>query len=175
MVVRLTGGDLALLSRRLGVSRPSELKAAGVVALVREDVSGRPVWRPRLRFRTRPRRQCPFLVNDVGEDGAYRGLCSLHPDAKPLVCALSPLAREVETRTDSDAVSETWSFVPPVSSCPGVGQGTELEVAAPAALRRRLDGEIRWMKRLIEAGAGCSDEAAAWALLDSWGLEAPAS
>jgi len=172
MVVRLTGGDLALLARRLGAASPSALKTRGVVSLVREQTAGRWVWRPRLRFRTRPRRQCPFLINEIAGDGAYRGLCSLHPDAKPLVCALSPLAREVTS--GPDAVSETWSFVPPVEHCPGVGVGPVLDAAAPAALKRRLDDEVAWMRRLIDETPACTGEAQAWALLDSWGFGAGA-
>jgi hypothetical protein len=119
----------------------------------------------------KPRRQCPFLVNDIDHEGTYRGLCSLHPDAKPLVCALSPLAREVDADFNSGTVAETWSFVPPVSHCPGVGHGPEIAIEAPTALKPRLDAEIRWMRRLIEASGHIADETAAWALLDSWGFE----
>jgi Fe-S-cluster containining protein len=167
-VIRLTGGDLQLLARRLGVRRPTELKKQGVVSLVREDTGGVWVWRPHMRFRTRPLRQCPFLVNDLST-GAYRGLCSLHPDFKPLVCALSPLARVV---SDGDEFRERWSFVPPVEGCPGVGRGETVKLAAPAALKPRLDAETAWMRRLIAASEACPDEMAAWAWLDRWADEA---
>jgi len=168
-VVRLTGGDLRLLVDRLGLSSVHELKDRGLVQLIREPMGGgRFVWRPRIRFRTKPRRECPFLVNDVDEADVYRGLCSLHPSDKPLVCALSPLAREVETV--GSTVKETWSFVPPVEGCPGVGRGEPLPLAPPPDLRERLDSEVRWMRRLIDETGGLPDQSSAWDWLA--GLEA---
>jgi hypothetical protein len=151
------------------VSRPTDLKKHGVVSLVHEELpAGGSLWRPRLRFRSQPLRQCPFLINDMGT-GVYRGLCSLHPDFKPLVCVLSPLARTV---TDHDgAVEERWAFVPPVKGCPGVGQGEPVELGAPAPLRTRLDAETAWMRLLIAASRTCPDEASAWAWLDRWAEE----
>jgi Fe-S-cluster containining protein len=166
-VVRLTGGDLELLVRRLSLGSVTDLRSQGVVSLVREPAGeGTAVWRPRIRFRTKPLRQCPFLSNDVSPDGTYRGLCSLHPEAKPLVCSLSPLARAVDD-PGAGPVSETWSFVPPVEGCPGVGRGPDLPPGPPADLRERLDAEVRWMRRWTSAAAGCGDESSAWALLGS--------
>jgi len=158
-VVRLTGGDLTLLVDYLGLSSALDSKARGLVAVVRETVAGRQVWRPRIRFRQKPLRQCPFLVNDVDEAGVYRGLCSLHPAHKPLVCTLSPLSREVET---GDSAREQWSFVPPVEGCPGVGRGSVLTLGPPPGLRSTLDAEVAWMKRLIEQTPSLPDETAAW-------------
>lgn len=161
-VVRLTGGDLRLLMEHLGVASVFDLRTRGLVSLVREPVGGdRFAWRPRLRFRTRPLRQCPFLVNDMAEDG-YRGLCSLHPDFKPLVCALSPLAREV-VDPGSGPVDETWSAVPPVEGCPGMGRGEPLVVGPPASLASRLAEEVGWLRALIALSPSCPDEEAAWA------------
>jgi hypothetical protein len=173
-VVRLTGGDLKLLARRLGATRPSDLRKRGVVSLVLEDVGSGTVWRPRLRFRSRPLRQCPFLVNEV-ENGVYRGLCSLHPDFKPLVCTLSPLARTVTDR--GTGIDERWSFVPPVEGCPGVGKGEAVRLEPPPALKPRLEEEVAWMRRLAEAGPSCPDERSAWTWLDRWAEQAwsPAS
>lgn len=136
------------------------------MALVREPLGdGRTVWRPRLRFRTKPLRQCRFLINDLGE-GTYRGLCSLHPHDKPLVCALSPLSREVDDPGFGTA-AETWSFVPPVEGCPGVGLGPRLEMAAPAPLKERLAAEVIWMRALVQASEFLHDEESAWAWLDA--------
>jgi len=165
-VVRLTGGDMKLLVTRLDFSSVGDLRRQGLVTLVRESVGQAFVWRPHMRFRTRPVRQCPFLVNDVGEDGLYRGLCSLHPDFKPLVCTLSPLSREVDD-LGTGAVVETWSFVPPVEGCPGVGQGGGLEIGPPRDLRPRLSEEIGWMRSLLAAEPLCPDEDSAWAWLES--------
>jgi hypothetical protein len=164
-IVRLCGGDLDLLVRRLDLGSVTELRSRGLVSLVQEAVGeDRRVWRPRIRFRTRPLRQCPFLTNDIGEDGVYRGLCSLHPDDKPLVCTLSPLAREVDD-PGQGPVSETWSFVPPVEGCPGVGRGEPLAPEAPVMLGPRLQAEVAWMRRWMVDSAGCTTEDQAWDLL----------
>jgi len=135
--------------------------------MVREPVgSGRFAWRPRIRFRTHPIRQCPFLVNDVGDDGVYRGLCSLHPHFKPLVCTLSPLTRDVED-PGTGPVTETWSAVAPVEGCPGWGRGEAQAVEAPASLGPRLAEEVAWMRFWIAESPSCPDEASAWALLEA--------
>ena len=105
-----------------------------------------------------PYRQCPFLINDVDDTGTYHGLCSLHPHHKPLVCALSPLSREVED--GAGIVGESWSFVPPVEGCPGVGRGEALSVGPPPDLRGRLADEVVWMRLLIAATSEGSEDAA---------------
>lgn len=164
-MIRLTGGDLKLLVARLGLSSVLELRTRGLVSMVREPIGdGVLVWRPRIRFRTKPIHQCPFLVNDIDESGAYHGLCSLHPDFKPLVCTLSPLARTVED-SGGDSMSETWSFVPPVEHCPGVGRGEALRIGAPENLSGRLAEEVAWMRRLVALSPLCPDEDSAWKLL----------
>jgi Fe-S-cluster containining protein len=165
-VIRLTGGDLALLVARLGLTSVRDLRTLGLVTLVCEPVGTGSVWRPRLRFRTKPVRQCPFLINDVDETGTYHGLCSLHPRHKPLVCALSPLSREVEDQGEGD-VRQTWSFVPPVEGCPGVGQGSEVEIGTPPDLRDRLAEEVDWMRRLIAVAREYPGEDAMWGWLCS--------
>jgi len=159
---------------RLGLASVRDLKDRGLVRLVRESVgSGRWVWRPRIRFRVKPHRECPFLVNEVDAAGVYRGLCSLHPSHKPLVCALSPLSREVETAGNS--VRESWSFVPPVEGCPGVGRGEALPLGPPPDLRRRLDSEVGWMRRLIDETDDLPDEASVWDWLAGPGIQTPSS
>lgn len=163
-MVRLTGGDLRRLMEHLGVASVFDLRTKGLVSLVREPVGGdRFAWRPRLRFRSRPLRQCPFLVNDVTDEG-YRGLCSLHPHFKPLVCALSPLAREV-VDPGSGPVDETWTAVAPVEGCPGMGRGEVLEVGPPRELAPRLSEEVTWLRTLIALSPFCPDEESAWAAL----------
>jgi len=104
-------------------------------------------------------------VNSLTPSGRYRGLCALHPDFKPLVCALSPLAREVEVHGSVE--TELWSFVSPVPGCPGEGRGPRLPVEAPDRLRGRLDAEAVWMRVLIEATPELKDEAAAWTWMAS--------
>lgn len=163
--VRLTLHDLRLLMRHLGLRSVAELRTRGLVTLVREPVGqGRFAWRPRIRFRSRPLAQCPFLVNDLDAAGVYRGLCSLHPHDKPLVCALSPLTREVDD-PGVGQVTQTWSFVPPVENCPGVGRGNPLAVGEPADLKTRLSDEVADMRRWVNECSRCPDETAAWELL----------
>jgi Fe-S-cluster containining protein len=156
--------DLGLLVRHLDLSTVKDLKTKGLVKLVREPIGPDSfVWRPRIRFRSRPLAQCPFLVNDVGS-GTYRGLCSLHPEAKPLVCTLSPLTREVEDSGEG-LVRETWSFVPPVEGCPGVDRGDPLVLGAPADLRARLAEEYEDMRQWLAESSHCPDEETAWTFL----------
>ena len=147
--------DLERLADHLGVSGAAELKSRRII---REEAGQHGIWRPRLRFRPSPAGlQCPFLVNDLGEDGRLRGKCSLHrTGAKPLVCRLAPLARTV----DLESGEEEWREVPPVTGCPGwpAGQGppaegwtlTADEAAAgiPAGLRRDLESETRYFREL---------------------------
>jgi len=168
-VVRLTGQDLGLLMRHLGLASVRDLKTKGLVTLVREPVGPqRSVWRPRIRFRSHPLVQCPFLLNDIGASGNYRGLCTLHPDAKPLVCALSPLTREVED-AGAGPVVETWSFVPPVEGCPGTGRGPRLDLRAPGHLAGRLAQEVSGMRRWTDESCECPDEESAWDMLGAQG------
>lgn len=165
-MVRLTGADLRRLASFLGV-QGSELRRRGLVNLVREPWSdGRFLWRPRIRFRTKPLIQCPFLVNDVDARGRYRGLCSLHPQFKPLVCRLAPLTREVSD--DGSVAREAWSFLAPVEGCPGVGRGPVLPVERPPLWDDLLDDEVRWMRWLVSHTGGCPDAEAAWNLLEEW-------
>ena len=166
-VVRLTDSDRVRLTQRVGGKRWADLRKLGLVSLVLETlVTGQVLWRPRLRFRTKPLVQCPFLVNDIDTEGRYRGLCSLHPFAKPLVCQLSPLARDVELT--GKRVQETWSIVPPTKNCPGMGLGPVLEPSPPLSLRPDLDHETRWIRWLLSWGSQVIEEEEAWKLLESW-------
>lgn len=123
------------------------LKTAGLVTEGQFPVGEGYLQRPRLRFRTRPLHQCPFLINDLGPDGILRGKCSLHPHHKPLACTLSPLTRTLETLGGEK--KEVWAAIAPVEGCPGMGRGPELKIQAPARLRGRLDREARWMEDQI--------------------------
>lgn len=147
-VVRLNGEDIGLLCRFTGLKDLEALEAAGLVERVCEAPG---FARPRIRFRKRPFRFCPFLENDLGEDGLLRGLCRLHPDGKPLVCHLAPLAREVDD--DGMLARETWQAVAPVDGCPGMDRGAALELPA-GEIRARLDREVLWMRQELEKG-GC--------------------
>ena len=75
------------------------------------------VLRPRIKFKNSPvGKFCPFLINDLQENGILSGKCSLHyTNAKPLVCRLAPFAREL----DMEKNTEAWFEIPPVQGCPG--------------------------------------------------------
>ena len=164
-MIRLTGGDLKRMTDRLGLTSVNELRTRGLVSMVLETIGDAvTIWRPRIRFRTKPIQQCPFLVNDIDESGGYHGLCSLHPDFKPLVCALSPFSRQVEDSGDG-FLQETWTFLPPVEHCPGVGRGEPMILGAPENLLLRLNEEVKWMRRLVELSPQYPDEDSSWNLL----------
>jgi len=57
------------------------------------------------------------LINDLDENNNLKGLCSLHPYIKPLVCILSPVSRIYS----SDKSTSEYVFTPPTENCPGVG------------------------------------------------------
>ncbi len=157
--VWLNPADLERLAAELALSGPAELESRRIVV---SEPSQHGVMRPRLRFRPSPAGlQCPFLVNDLDEDGRLWGKCSLHNTAaKPLVCRLAPLARTV----DLEAGTEEWREVPPVIGCPGWPEGEEppaegrpLESgspALPAGLRADLDIETRYFRELASSAGG---------------------
>ncbi len=119
-VVRLNKEDLILMAQFKGFDRTSELFTQGLVEAIREE-SG---WRPRIRFRTKPARFCPFLQNNITEEGTLQGLCSLHPLFKPLVCHLSPLGRSLDLQENT----QEWKVIAPVEGCPGMGKGAARKV-----------------------------------------------
>lgn len=163
-VVRLNKGDLVLLAQYRGFSDTGQLFTAGLVEAVRED-SG---WRPRIRFRTRPRRFCPFLVNSLTEEGSLQGLCSLHPGFKPLVCHLSPLGRTL----DLGEKTETWSVIPPVEGCPGMESGQERDSSEDLKpFRKRLEEERRFFELLQRRSPDIQTEEEAVRYLFTWPVE----
>jgi Fe-S-cluster containining protein len=142
-VVRLNGEDIGLLCRFTGLPDQAALVAAGLV----EEVFEAPGFpRPRLRFRRKPFAFCPFLENGLDDSGTLLGRCRLHPDFKPLVCHLAPLAREVDD--DGSAACEVWSVVAPVEGCPGMGRGGAVEPPS-GEIRDRLDREVLWMRERL--------------------------
>ncbi len=157
--VWLNPRDVQRLLAHLSAEGLQELEKRRIVVV---EPGEHGVLRPRIRFRSSPAGSfCPFLINDLGGDGILRGRCGLHyTKAKPLVCRLAPLAREV----DIDTGVETWKEVPPVSGCPGWGSEPPPDTGVPVdkpgirqALREELDEETRWFRELAaalpEAGA----------------------
>jgi hypothetical protein len=146
MHVYLNPDDLLLMAEKCGFSSTKELFDRGLVKI---DYSRDSAPRPRIRFKEAAVKCCPFLENRLEDDGSLLGLCSLHPDSKPLICGLAPLFREV----DLDAGTEVWGFKAPYPSCPGCrsDKGAEIycaEIRDPA-ISKRLDSEKRFFSRLM--------------------------
>ncbi len=156
--------DWALLAKFQQFEGLTALKDEGLVRLASFFVGAtESVLRPAIAFRTwywkGPHHQCPFLVNDLTQ-GSLRGLCSLHPQFKPLVCRLSPLSRTVEGPPGT--ALETWSLVAPVEGCPGMGRGEVLEPVRPPAFSVALDREAKWVLQLVGDREQLQSEDSAW-------------
>ena len=95
------------------------------------------VYLPRIRFKVKPFRFCPYLVN--GED---TGLCMLHPASKPLICALAPIGRIVDFEEDF----ERWIFVKPAPDCPGCDAH---HAQSLTQLREMFKEELSFQKRFF--------------------------
>ena len=145
MHVYLNPDDLVLIARFMGFHNTKSLFDNSIVILDYER-NGAPV--PRLRFSAGVNGCCPFLENRLDERGngyKLKGLCRLHPDSKPLVCALAPLFR----RVDLVSGSEEWGFKEPLPGCPGCGEDQDLPAAErPGELESRLESERSFFKRL---------------------------
>ncbi len=112
--VLLNWYDLYKMARFLGFEHTHDLFAEKWVELAQDP--GHSVWRPRIRFKEKPLRFCPFLINELQDDGQLKGYCQLHPEHKPLVCALAP----VGCRYDSETKHTDFMLVPPTEDCPGM-------------------------------------------------------
>ena len=111
--VLLTPFDLYKMGRFLHYETSEELFDNGWAELVKNENN---VWRPQIRFKIKPFKYCPFLSNELDEDSTLIGRCQLHPEHKPLVCAMAPVGRIV----DMEKNTEEYVFVKPAPDCPGV-------------------------------------------------------
>jgi len=142
MRVELGLYDLYKLALFLKFTSSKELIANGYVHLQQHPQG---VWMPYLRFKTYPARFCPFLINEADDQQYWRGLCSLHPHAKPLVCALSPVGRVL----DFDASQDDYVFVKPSEDCPGLdSRKKNLLSDVKAAYGEELDYQERFFRIL---------------------------
>ena len=106
--VHLTLYDLYKLAQFHKFRFTHQLFDAGIIVLIRTD---RNVYVPRIRFKVRPFRFCPYLIHTP-----EKGLCNLHPDHKPLICSLAPVGHVLDFEKDEQA----FLFVKPAPDCPGV-------------------------------------------------------
>jgi len=137
MKVFVNSYDLFKIGRFLKMSHTEELFRKGLVVL---DNGQNGLRLPRIQFKTRPFQFCPFLINDFQEETGLRGLCSLHPQHKPLVCRLAPLYREL----DLEASTDEFKFILPHPACPGPGGDIVLD---PDREREDLKEELEFEKR----------------------------
>ncbi len=148
MKVFVNSHDLFKMGRFLGFSHTGELFEGGFICM---DKGQNGLFLPRIRFKTRPFSFCPFLINDLGEDGVLRGRCSLHLEHKPLVCRLAPLHRMLDLESGEDV----FDFMLPHPGCPGGTAGGIISVKEERqALQRELDFEGRYYALLSRVGEG---------------------
>jgi Fe-S-cluster containining protein len=153
--VLLNWYDLYKMARFLNYGHTADLFADGWVELVQDKVQK--VWRPRIRFKERPFKFCPFLSNELDEQDELKGYCQMHPNHKPLVCALAP----VGCQYDSTEKKTRFLQVPPTESCPGMERAVYNDLPAYLQPYRQ---EIAYQEMFFEAlekrkSAHCSKEA----------------
>ncbi len=110
--------DLYKMARALGFLHTRDLFTKIVVTLER---SQQDVFFPKIRFRTRPFKFCPFLHHESIEPDETITSCALHPDHKPLICHLAPVGRVLDMANNNDY----YVFVKPAPDCPGVHSSRE--------------------------------------------------
>ena len=143
--VLLTPYDLYKMGRFLHLSNSRQLFEEGWVKLVKGEND---VWRPQIRFRSKPFKYCPFLTNELNEDGQLKGRCQLHPQNKPLVCAMAPVGRIVDTEKKKDE----YVFIKPAPDCPGMNSRQENRLQDLLKTHRKeLDYQWRFFEILQEA------------------------
>ncbi len=140
-VVRLNLFDLYKMGRFLRLSNSGMLFKKNLVVLLKEQ--DRPVWRPMIRFKQFPFRFCPFLSNEILEDGTLRGWCQLHLKHKPLVCLLAP----VGCRYDAQNKKTDFLLVPPTEHCPGMN-GSQYH--ALHTVIEPVKEEIEWQNQFFD-------------------------
>ena len=105
--------DLYIMAGHLSMANTKQLFDDHWLRLLKIEQN---VWLPQVRFKLKPYKFCPFLISDRSECGKLIGLCSLHPENKPLVCAMAPVGRIIDFESDKDE----FVYVKPAPDCPGV-------------------------------------------------------
>jgi Fe-S-cluster containining protein len=111
--------DLYKMARFLKMDSTRDLFDQHYIRLFRHEEQN--VWLPEIQFKTNPIKFCPYLINDADDKKYIQGLCSLHPDHKPLICAMAPVGRVLDFDDDSDQ----FVFIKPAADCPGVDEKKE--------------------------------------------------
>jgi thioesterase domain-containing protein len=152
MKIHINLYDLYKITRRLSLGDSGELFRMGLVKLVKGQNDA---YIPRINFRTKPFKFCPWVINDMGEDDVLRGFCSLHPHDKPLVCKMAPVGRMLDL---SDKI-ESFVLTEPTENCPGMAVDQENHLSdLKEEFREELDYETRFFV-LLEKLEGSSEAA----------------
>lgn len=113
MKIFLNPHDVNKMRLHQGLDSNQQLLELGMICL---DRGQQGLILPRIQFKSFEGISfCPFLENRLNDQNHYQGLCLLHPDRKPLVCALAPLAREVDLKKEQ----KNFYFQKPIEDCPG--------------------------------------------------------
>jgi hypothetical protein len=101
---------------------------------------------PYIRFKKKPFRFCPFLINECDDTlQLNKGLCALHSQYKPLVCSMSPVGREIDVETGIIS----YLLTPPAQECPGMQSSHNQNINhLRATLAEELDYEERYFRIL---------------------------
>ena len=140
--VNLNPYDLYKMARYKGYNHTELLFENKLVHLVQSQNNA---WIPQISFKViaKGHRFCPFLINELNEHNKLLGLCSLHPDKKPLICTMAPVGRTI----DFAAGVENYIFVKPAPDCPGVDIRNENSLAV---LQNRLNDELMYEKLFLK-------------------------
>lgn len=113
MKIHLNLYDLYKMSRFIKFAGADELFDQKFVYLAPGENK---TWIPQIRFKNKPFKFCPFLINEMDEQDRLKGFCSMHPDSKPLICAQAPVGRIIDFKTNSNR----WVFIKPAPDCQGI-------------------------------------------------------
>ncbi len=143
MKVFLNPMDVLILASHMKFKHTTELWENNY--LITEEGQNKALL-PRMKFAGLSPGFCPFIINNWNEEtSCLKGICSLHRKAKPLICRLAPVAREV----DLDDETEEYFIQIPVTGCPGDGSNINNRVEEYLApFRKELDWEKRWFELL---------------------------
>ncbi|MBN2655663.1 MAG: hypothetical protein JXR86_01280 [Spirochaetales bacterium] len=151
MEIHINLYDLYKMALRSGYSSTGELFSK---KLIRLEQGQNGAWIPVINFKTKPFSFCPWLINDLGDDGVLRGFCSLHPYDKPLVCKMAPVGRIA----DLEAGREIFVLTPPTEHCPGMKVCEENRLSElKKELQPELDFELRFFA-ILEKMSGMPKE-----------------
>lgn len=147
MKININLFDLYKLVGKLELQSSDQLFKRNLIRLVSVQNG---VWTPQIVYKEFPFTFCPWLINDMGDDGFMRGFCSLHPFDKPLICKMAPVSRIV----DFEKEKITYELTAPTDNCPGMDRSCENRLSdLKEELEQELDYEYRFYKildRLID-------------------------